>query len=236
MNSRFRDILIMQLKEELQTAKQIDTDELADEIHNIGFDCLICGKCCRREYGDNRVVVIPEEVRRIQNYSGMEWNNIAEPLNIEMDSAEEEYSFQKESGMIDEDGSIHTFGWMLHRKKNRDCTFIPDESTDNRCRIYKLRPLLCSTYPFYMEGLKLKTSECEGLGRESTWLKSKAIADLVLKRYLCELQDTILTYENYNGFMKGKNGQIIAESNMKQGYLNYAVHSSEGTCNITKMI
>ncbi|SFM69739.1 YkgJ family cysteine cluster protein [Methanolobus profundi] len=236
MNVKFKEILINELEEEIKAAKLIDPQELAKQIKEIGFKCIMCGKCCRREFGDNRVVVIPDEIHRIQNNSDLEWNDIAEPLNIEADTPEEECYLQAGSGMIDEYGNIHTFGWMLHRKENRDCSFIPDEVKNNRCNIYELRPLLCSTYPFYMEDLKLQTSECEGLGENISEHDSKKLSEMLINRYLGELQDTILTYRNYEGFETDEKSREKAMSNLKQGYLNYVVHNSEGTCKITKNI
>ncbi|WMW21666.1 YkgJ family cysteine cluster protein [Methanolobus mangrovi] len=236
MNITLRRLLIRELEEELEAAKKIDAERLAEEIQRTGFNCLMCGKCCRREFGDNRVALMPEEISRIHDGSSLTLEDIAEPFNIEAESPEEEYLLQKETDMVDEEGNIHTFGWMLQRKKNRDCIFIPDERTDNRCSIYELRPHLCSTYPFYMEGLKLRISECEGLGKVIGLQESRELAGKVLNRYVCELQDTILTYKNYNGFITGGKGQLIAELNLKQGYLNYIVHNSEGTCKITKRI
>ena len=231
---RFKEMLINQLEEEIDAAKQIDKEELAEQIRDIGFNCLMCGKCCRREFGDNRVAVIPEEIIRIKDGKSLNLDEIAEPLNIEADSPEEECQLQADSGMIDEDGNIHTFGWMLHRKKDRDCSFIPEGIKDNLCEIYELRPLLCSTYPFYMEDLKLQMSECEGLGREINKEESRKIAEMLLKRYHGELQDTMLTYQNYNGFKTGEKGKEITMSGLKRGYLNYIVHNSEGTCKVTK--
>ncbi|WP_340820107.1 YkgJ family cysteine cluster protein [Methanolobus sp. WCC4] len=236
MDTRYKKMLIKQLEEEIEAAKKTDTEELAKQIRNIGFQCIMCGKCCRRGSGDNRVAVVPEEIRKICDGTGMKWDEIAEPLNIETDSPEEEHRLQAESGMIDEEGNIHTFGWMLRRKKNRDCSFIPDETADNRCKIYEHRPLLCSTYPFYMEGLELQVSECEGLGREISEQDSKMLAEMVLERYIRELQDTILTYQNYTGFRTGEKGVKTAMSGLKQGYLNYIVHYSEGTNKITRKI
>lgn len=236
MNEKFRQILIKQLEDELVAAKQIDPEDIAKEIHSTGFHCLMCGKCCRREYGDNRVAIVPEEIKNILYGTDLKLDDIAEPLNIQADSAEEECSFQAASGMIDEDGNIHTFGWMLHRKEEGDCLFIPDDRNENRCRIYELRPLLCSTYPFYLEELQLRTSECEGIGKNIGMQESRELSERVIKRYLCELRDTILTYKNYNAFITGKKGIYIAASNLKQGYLNYIVHSSEGSSRFTRKI
>ncbi|WP_407355089.1 YkgJ family cysteine cluster protein [Methanolobus sp. WCC5] len=236
MDDTLKEMLIRQLQDELDDAKKTDAEEIAAQIQRTGFHCLMCGRCCRRESGDNRVALVPEEIRRIQNGLNLEMYDVAEPLNIEAESPEEECSLHAQSGMIDEDGNIHTFGWMLRRKENRDCCFIPDERSNNLCSIYELRPLMCSTYPFYMEGLKLRTSECEGLGKEIGIQQSRELAHMVLERYLCELKDTILTYENYSSFTTGLKGKVITGSNLKQGYLNYIVHNSEGKCRITRNI
>jgi hypothetical protein len=236
MNENLKEILIDELQSELGEARKINVQQLANEIQNIGFQCMICGKCCRRDFGDNRVAISTSEIHNIESQSDLRLEEIAEPFVAEVETPEEECEINEADGLIDEDGNIHTFGWMLRRKENRDCSFIPDETTDNKCRIYKLRPLLCSTYPFYMEGLKLNTSECEGLGKEIGTQQSYELAELLVKRYILELEDTILTYKNYNGFRTGENGRIIAESYLKQGYLNYIVHYSEGSYRIVKNI
>jgi hypothetical protein len=236
MNENLKEILICELEAELDAAKKISVQEIADEIYSTGFQCLMCGKCCRRDFGDNRVAVTTTEIHTIESNYNIRWEEIAEPFVAETKSREEECETNAADGLIDEEGNIHTFGWMLRRKKNRDCSFIPDDTTNHRCEIYKLRPLLCSTYPFYMEGLKLNTSECEGLGKEIGAQESYALAELVLKRYILELEDNILTYKNYNGFETGENGKNIAESCLKQGYLNYVVHYSEGSYRIVRNI
>ncbi|MEZ5335708.1 MAG: YkgJ family cysteine cluster protein [Methanolobus sp.] len=236
MNQKFRNILIQQLEDELEAAKRIEPATVAKQIHAIGFNCLMCGKCCRREHGDNRVAVTPEQIRIIEHNNHLCKEDIAEPFNIEAESPEDECYLQGESGMIDEEGNIHTFGWMLRRKNNCDCRFIPDEKDNNKCTIYPDRPLLCSTYPFYMENLELMVSECEGTGQSIAEQKSMELADLILKRYLHELKDTILTYRKYEDFEPAKIGNVIAKSKLKQGYLNYIVHTSEGTCRITRKI
>jgi len=236
MNTKFRDILIRQLEEELEAAKRIEAYEIAKQIRDIGFNCLICGRCCRREHGDNRVAVTPHEIRRIEKGSHLKWDDIVEPLNFESESPEEECHLHEESGMIDEEGNIHTFGWMLRRKKNGDCKFIPEEKDNNKCHIYASRPLLCSTYPFYMEDLKLMTSRCEGIGGEISERECMEIADLLLRRYLCEIRDTILTYEKYEDLTPERAGNAKARSKLEQGYLNYIVHTSEGNCKITRQV
>lgn len=236
MNTKFREILIRQLEDELEAAKKIEPLIISKKIQDIGFNCIMCGKCCRREHGDNRVAVTPAEVRRITDNRSMAWESIALPLNIEVESPQDECFLQGESGMIDEEGNIHTFGWMLQRKNNGDCKFIPDKKDNNKCSIYSSRPFLCSTYPFYMENLELMTSRCEGLGGRITEKKSTEMADLLLKRYLHEINDTILTYRKYEDFTPARIGNLLAKSGLKQGYLNYIVHTSEGTCKITRKI
>lgn len=236
MNENVKEILVRELEAELDSAKKISVQEIADEIHNMGFQCLMCGKCCRRDSGDNRVAITIKEIHNIENQSNLTLEEIAEPFVMETESSEEECKINAADELIDEDGNIHTFGWMLRRKDNGDCSFIPDDTTDHRCSIYKLRPLLCSTYPFYMEELRLNTSECEGIGKEIGSQESYELAELLLKRYILELEDTILTYKNYNGFETGENGQNIAESCLKQGYLSYIVHYSEGSYRIVKNI
>ena len=50
---------------------------LAAAIQEIGFYCRLCGECCRGE--DNSVVVFPQDVRSIQEATGLAWLEVAGP-------------------------------------------------------------------------------------------------------------------------------------------------------------
>ncbi len=250
--------LIDALKKEIEIARRLDPEKLAAEIKKTGFSCQNCGKCCKRAFGDNRVVLTPQEIEKIQKYTDLSKLEVAGPLIPDISCPEEagegeedrvaenssimpEIDEKKTSEPfrtpellkedIDPDGNIHAYGWMLRRKKNGDCVFL--EKDTNRCRIYPVRPMLCSTYPFYIEGLKLYTCECEGLGVHISAEESRKLAGSLLSRYVSELEDTLAMYEKYEDFERTEKGHEIAKNNLEKGTCIYIVHDSRG---ITKII
>lgn len=256
--TKYQIILIAALKKEIELARRLDPEKLAAEIEKTGFSCQHCGKCCRRAFGDNRVVLTPQEIEKIREYTGLSKLEVAGPLIPEACQPEktgdedagrdkEGYSRALEANGgsspefpeifdllkddIDSEGNIHTYGWMLRRKRSGDCVFL--ENDTNKCRIYPVRPMLCSTYPFYIEGLKLYTCECEGLGDHISAEESRKLADTLLSRYISELEDTLAMYEKYEDFEKGDEGPDIARNNLEKDMCAYIVHDSRG---ITKII
>lgn len=248
-------ILIDALKKEIEIARRLDPEKFAAEIEKTGFSCQHCGKCCKRAFGDNRVVLTPSEIEKIIKYTELSKLEVAGPLipdichseettgeeeDIESSSVTPEIDEDKNSESfrvlellkedIDSEGNIHAYGWMLRQKKNGDCIFL--EKDTNRCRIYPVRPMLCSTYPFYIEGLKLYTCECEGLGEHISAEESRKLADSLLSRYISELEDTLAMYEKYEDFNRTGKGLEIARSNLEKGMCIYIVHDSKGNTKV----
>ncbi|MFY1111365.1 MAG: YkgJ family cysteine cluster protein [Methanosarcinaceae archaeon] len=277
--TKFQLLLISGLKKEIEAARRLDPEKLAAEIEKTGFSCRQCGKCCRRAFGDNRVLVIPREIGEIREYSGLSKLEIAGPLipdvfesGSEVDevkgasedgvyegeeaekSAGQEFAEQESAGRekcggisgdaggnslqflelleedVDSEGNIHAFGWMLRRKRNGDCVFL--EQGANRCRIYPVRPMLCRTYPFYMEDLKLYTCECEGLGCPISREEGLKLAEDLLSRYLSELEDMLAVYEKFENFEKDGGGLELAKKNAAKGAFAFIVHDSSGVSKI----
>lgn len=249
-------IIIAALKKEIEIARRLDPEKLAAEIEKTGFSCQNCGKCCKRAFGDNRVVLTPPEIEKIREYTGLSKLEVAGPLipcppdetgdededrHAESSSItqeiEEETTSEPSIALellrddIDSEGNIHAYGWMLRRKRNGDCIFL--EKDTNRCRIYPVRPMLCSTYPFYIEELKMYTCECEGLGEHISTEESRKLADSLLSRYISELEDTLAMYEKYEDFERIEEDPEIARNNLEKGICVYIVHDSKG---ITKIM
>ncbi len=267
--TKFQLLLISGLKKEIEAARRLDPEKLASDIDKIGFSCQQCGKCCKRAFGDNRVLVIPREIEIIREYSGLSKLEIAGPLIPDVFESEPgvgEVKGASENGVhgdkeaenppvnekfegisvdtgdalqlpelleedIDSEGNIHAFGWMLRRKRNGDCSFL--EQGTNRCRIYPVRPMLCRTYPFYMEELKLYTCECEGLGYPISGEESLKLAKDLLSRYLAELEDMLAVYEKFENFEKDGGGLELARENMEKGSFAFIVHDSSGISKIS---
>jgi Fe-S-cluster containining protein len=225
MDEKYKSLLIQELKQELTNASNISTGTIAAKIEDIGFSCLMCGKCCRREFGDNRVLLIPQEIQVISDHTILEAHEIATPAT----------SDGSDSDLIDTDGKIHTFGWMLARKSNGDCNFIEDAETSNKCTIHDVRPMLCHTYPFYMQDMELHVSECEGLGHKISPEESLTIAHDVASRYITEIEDTIALYQKFEGFTAGKDDlEITSGKAAGKCHVAYVVHDSKGTHEVAR--
>lgn len=173
------------LKEDLLRAKDLSLADLAAEIREIGFSCLGCGECCRGE--DNSVLVFPREIRYIQKATGLSWPEVAAP---------------PEEGEWDRKGSFHTLEWRL-TKKGQSCRFYQDGG----CSVYQVRPLLCRTYPFYLDRGKLTCSECRGLEGEIKPLEAERMAELLIARQITELEEAIALLERYQDFERGSPGR-----------------------------
>lgn len=240
-------LLIADLKQEIESAHRLDPEKLAVEIEKTGFSCQRCGKCCRKAFGDNRVMLTPYEIETIREFTGLSKLEIAGPFLPEIADIEDNTAGSaKNTGKneekmssellellqenIDFEGNIHIFGWVLRRKTNGDCIF--NENVTGRCRVYPVRPMLCKTYPFYIEELKLQTCECEGLGYPISKDESRKLAEKLLNRYVIELEDMLAVYENYLEFRRGDSGPELARQKLEQGECIYVVHDSTGTAKI----
>lgn len=104
----------------------------------------------------------PGEVRRIIHHTGLTWGEVAEPYP----------AFLEGQG-----GCRYTFEWALRRENGR-CAFFDG----SRCRIYPVRPWICRTYPFMLEGSELCISECAGLGERIADATALALAVDLLQR------------------------------------------------------
>lgn len=190
------------LKKDLLAAEGISLADLADQIRETGFRCQECGECCQGE--DNSVVAFPEEIRRIQRATDLDWLEAVAP---------------PEEGEWDRKGCFHTLEWRL-RKENYACRFYQD----GRCSIYPVRPMLCRTYPFYLDEGRLMHSECQGLGGKIGREEANELAESLLKRCITEIQEAIHLLERYRDFERGE---------AKEGG-TCIVHDSEGEHRISQ--
>jgi len=187
---------IDELEQALCRAGRISEDALASRIQEIGFFCLRCGECCSGE--DNSVVAFPGEIRRIMAAAGLDWLEVAGP---------------PEEGEWDSNGRFHTLEWRL-RKEGLACRFFEGGC----CRIYRDRPVLCRTYPFYLDEGVLRVSECRGLGGAIGRDEAERMAAELLQRYTTEIKEAISLLQMYRDFTRGPaaaGGAVI-------------VHDSEG--------
>ncbi len=199
MSARGRQLEDLHFK--LEEAMRISEEDLAARIREIGFACIRCGECCTGD--DNSVVVYPFEIRRIMAFTSESWLDTVEPPSL---------------GEWDSNGDFHTLEWRI-KKCNESCKFYSANCRDReaKCRIYEIRPLLCSTYPFYLDDGALRCSECRGLGRPIDPSQAKRIAALLKERNIVEIREAIALLEKYEDFPRGSPGNGIC-----------IVHDSEG--------
>lgn len=238
--NKYQALLIENLKNEIELARKLDPEKIAVEIRKIGFSCQQCGKCCRQVFGDNRVYLIPSEIPRLQEFKGLPKLEIVEPFILEKpeepvpEKSEVENNEKKNAGNFLKnacsEGDIHAFGWVLKRKNNGDCIFLQENK--KRCSAYSMRPMLCATYPFYIEDLSLQICECEGLKKPISAEESLELAKLLLFRYITELGDMLLVYEKYMEFEKEKKDSEIRKEELDKNKCTYIVHDSTGSTEI----
>lgn len=191
-----RSGLLADLNAQLKAARRAYVDDIAARIREIGFSCQMCSECCCGL--DNSVTVFPFEIRRIMAHTGMLWEETVQP------PAEGEW---------DSSGNLHTLEWRL-RKDGISCRFLGDQG----CRIYDSRPLLCKTYPFYLEDGDLHWSECRGLGLPIDEQEAARLASGLIYRNIIEIEEAIALTSQFCNFRRGR----LAEDGL------CIVHDSEG--------
>lgn len=134
-----------------------------NQIKKYTFKCSLCGSCCRYSSNYNNIVYIRyDEIITIESNYNIKMLSFIDPFFPDFikyrNSKNYPFNIKKYlksiKDQIDENGYIHIFGWKLKRTSNGNCIFY--NSTNRTCNIYKYRPSICSTYPFY---LNIETNE-----------------------------------------------------------------------------
>lgn len=111
------------------------------------FECLGCGRCCRGEAGG--IFMRPVEERRVAEEQGLSLDDLRR--------------------------RFETNRWRfpsLKERSNGSCIMLGPE---NRCSIYRCRPLACRTWPFWPEVLasrsdwKREACHCPGMNSGPVW-------------------------------------------------------------------
>ncbi len=220
-------------EEELDRARSLSVDELADAIEAIGFECTHCGACCKAadcgddstdsETEEHTATVFPDEVREIQTREEYDWRDVARPMPYGLT--------ESEGGPTGE-----TFEWALQTDDCGDCAFY--DGDERRCGVYEDRPLICQTYPFSValgsedstnssdgavggtsqpmgetvdrEGV-VRAHECEGLGRDISREDAEALASALKERAVRELEEAIGVRDNYEP-VDGEGDVVVYDS------------------------
>ncbi|MFC4544214.1 YkgJ family cysteine cluster protein [Halosolutus amylolyticus] len=207
------------LEAELEAARSLAVDDLADAIESIGFECTRCGACCKGDdEDDHTATVFPDEVRALaasDEYDGeYDWRDVARPMPY---------------GLEDRDGDLEgeTFEWALQTDACGDCVFYAeDDDGTGACRAHDDRPLICRTYPFSValagtsqpmgeavdEAGVVRAHECEGLGRDISRGDAEDLATALKERAIRELEEAIAVRDNYAPADPGPGEVVVHDS------------------------
>lgn len=224
------------LEAELDRARDLHVESLADAIEAIGFECTRCGACCKaettgKERESHTATVFPDEVRELQAATDDHQDGITTP-NSSSDASQgwRDVARPMPYGLRENGGEIEgeTFEWALQTDDCGDCTFYAEEDGVGECTVHENRPLICQTYPFSVaiEGSSqpmgaaveqvgaVRAHECEGLGRDIEREDAEELAATLKERAVRELEEAIDVRENYEP-VSSDSGRVI-------------VHDSEG--------
>ncbi len=170
------------LEAELDAARDLDVDDLADAIESIGFECTRCGGCCTGyapdepggapagegvgETGDDAAsgaparephtaTVFPDEVRRVADAAEERFGEAYDWRDVARPMP-----FGLDAGG-DGEPAGETFEWALATDGCGDCAFYEESDGRGACAVHDARPLICRTYPFSvaLEGTSRPTGE-----------------------------------------------------------------------------
>jgi Fe-S-cluster containining protein len=215
------------LETELDRARGLDVNSLADAIESIGFECTRCGACCKASEGSENprgdgeavgddphtATVFPDEVRDLQATTDYDWRDVARPM-----------PYGLSEGPDGPEGE--TFEWALQTDACGDCTFYEESEGEGRCTVHDDRPLICATYPFSValggtsqpmgeavdEAGMVRAHECEGLGRDISRADAEDLARALKERAVRELEEAIGVRDNYDPVETGPGEVVVYDS------------------------
>jgi len=164
------------LEAELERARALDVDDLADAIRSIGFECTRCGACCKAEQGcgsdgseragddpadDGTVGQGDDPPEATDDDEAGDDPHTATVFPDEVrrlqDAAGDGYDWRDVARPtpfgLDDDGEGETFEWALAVDDCGDCSFYEERDGVGACTVHGDRPLICRTYPFSVAGL-----------------------------------------------------------------------------------
>lgn len=108
-------------------------------IESLPFECTECGNCCRTE---GNVFLSPEEHQAASDYKNMTVSEFIEAYACKT---------IKNKKRSDSDNENDNLPWVLIKNKVTEngpaCIFL--DPITHHCSIYPVRPIQCSTYPFW---------------------------------------------------------------------------------------
>jgi Fe-S-cluster containining protein len=114
-------------------------------LTTLRFECTGCGACCHGD-SESYIGVSAAESERIRDYLGLS------------------PAWFRRRYLV----RVAGIGRSIRLEADGRCTFL---DADGRCRVYPVRPVQCSTYPFWPEVVatrgawRSEARRCEGIGR-----------------------------------------------------------------------
>ncbi|MBD3255268.1 MAG: hypothetical protein GF383_09260 [Candidatus Lokiarchaeota archaeon] len=185
------------------------------EIKEFRFECTRCGKCCTDK--TTLVNVTYHDILRIKENLNLTLDELLEVIGFYI--FEEQLSEEDRKKMVTSPISTEHGPAFVGLLKNAEgsCYFYDKEK--KRCKIYKLRPMFCRTFPFSFRlilnqedktkaKIKMRYTEkgkkyCPGITKDaplvdlSEWIK-------VGKQTLEELNDNYVLMEKWNEAVEKK--------------------------------
>lgn len=199
---------------ELERARDLSVEKLAEAIQSIGFECTRCGGCCTAEDDDpHTATVFPDEIRELTDATDYDWRDVARPMPYGLDHG-------------DDGPQGETFEWALQTTGCGDCQFYEEEDGVGACTVHEDRPLICATYPFSLalggtsqpmgepvdESGLVRAHECEGLGSEIGREDARTLAETLKERAITELEEAIAISDGYEPAAPGTDGIVVHDS------------------------
>jgi uncharacterized protein len=116
------------IEKEIKCIGSFPDEDYIKIIHEVGFVCDFCGKCCTSEFNDH-VFLLDDDAQRIIERTGRDFLRPAPYFDL-----------------CDNLGKFYVMGYALKTKPNGDCIFF----RDGRCEHYEIRPRICKIYPYML--------------------------------------------------------------------------------------
>lgn len=113
---------------EIKNIESYPDEQYIRIIHDAGFECDCCGKCCTSEFNDH-VFLLDDDTRRLIQTHGKSYLRPAPYFDL-----------------CDNHGIFYVMGYALKTKPEGDCIFYKG----GRCVHYDTRPLICRIFPYML--------------------------------------------------------------------------------------
>jgi len=125
--NQFR-IKAINIEKEIKCIESFPDDHYIKIVHEAGFECDCCGKCCTSEFNDH-VFLLDDDAAGIIGTPGRDFIRPAPYFDV-----------------CDNLGRFYVMGYALKTKPNGDCIFY----IGGRCQYYEIRPLICRIFPYML--------------------------------------------------------------------------------------